>query len=435
MAAPVLANRSVAFVNKTGTDDAGYNVVGKPNSFLTIAAALADLAANYPAASLTNQHVVSVGPGSFTTPAFALPPFTYIQGSADGESGETTILLMTGNITLAAAWSVNATKRGGFQNLTIRASEGTEDMDLTMPAPAAGNPVRVVELENIRTDFDIIAWVATSTADALTLQRVVHDGSNSNDFDLAGGTIFINNCQSAAIVTVSDSTILGTVQIYGLFITNASSRLICDSTAAVGCNVRLGGCDLRALTIAETAPGVIAVSADAISIPLASAITFSGSAANVDLTRTTDGGGLANLNAPVTAYGTGTLYSFTNTAAAINFGTTDPDLVINQAGNWLIFGQVNLAYAGATVAAETATIKVRRTNNTPADVGAVVVLDLPVATTLTHTYGIFQIPPFVYTTTGTTDALALFGNVSAALGAGTIDATAIGTSLVAIRIN
>lgn len=135
-----------------------------------------------------------------------------------------------------------------------------------------------------------------------------------------------------------------------------------------------------------------------------------------------------------TVYGAGTPYAFTNSAAAIDFGTTDPAIVLDKAGTYLIAGQVNLAYNGATVVAETATIKVRRTNNTAADLSAVVVLDLPVATTLTHTYGVFQIPPFVYTTTATDDAVTLFGNVSAALGAGTIDATAIGTSLVAVRL-
>jgi len=135
-----------------------------------------------------------------------------------------------------------------------------------------------------------------------------------------------------------------------------------------------------------------------------------------------------------TVYGAGTAYSLTNTAAAIDFGTTDPAISITAAGTYLILAQVNLAYAAATVVAETATIKVRRTNNTAADASAVVVLDLPVATTLTHTYGIFPIPPFIYTTTNTDDALSLFGNVSAALGAGTIDATAIGTSIVALRL-
>lgn len=136
----------------------------------------------------------------------------------------------------------------------------------------------------------------------------------------------------------------------------------------------------------------------------------------------------------VTAYGVGTAYSLTNTAAAIDFGTTDPAIVIDKVGTYIVYGQVNLALNGATITTETTTIKVRRTNNTAADISAVIVLDLPVTTLLTNTYGIFQIPPFIYTTTNTNDAIALFANVSAGLGAGTIDSTAIGTSIVAVKL-
>jgi hypothetical protein len=57
-----------------------------------------------------------------------------------------------------------------------------------------------------------------------------------------------------------------------------------------------------------------------------------------------------------------------------------------------------------------------------------------VSTTLTNSYGTVTIPPFVYTTTAVDDAVTIFANVSAALGAGTITATAIGTSLVAVRL-
>ena len=115
-------------------------------------------------------------------------------------------------------------------------------------------------------------------------------------------------------------------------------------------------------------------------------------------------------------------------------GTTDPVVVLDKAGTYLILAQVQLEYTGATVAAETASVKVRRTNNTAADVSSVVVVDLPVATTLTHTYGVVSIPPIVYTTALTNDSLEIFANVSAALGAGTIDASATGTKIQAIRL-
>ena len=137
----------------------------------------------------------------------------------------------------------------------------------------------------------------------------------------------------------------------------------------------------------------------------------------------------------VATYGVGTNYAFTATAAAIDFGTTDPVDVINEAGTYLILAQVQVKYNAATVAAETATIKVRRTNNTAADLtGASVTIDLPVSTTLTHTYGIVQLPPVIYQTVLRDDSLTIFANVSAALGAGSIDAESPGTSVVAIRL-
>lgn len=145
-------------------------------------------------------------------------------------------------------------------------------------------------------------------------------------------------------------------------------------------------------------------------------------------------GDISGMGTTATAYGTGTAYVLTNTAAALNFGTTDPAVTLTAAGTYLLMGQVHLAYNAATVVAETATVKIRRTNNTAADLSPVVVIDLPVATTLTYSYGVVPIPPVIYTTAATDDAVTIFGNVSATLGAGSIDATAIGTSIVALRV-
>ena len=140
------------------------------------------------------------------------------------------------------------------------------------------------------------------------------------------------------------------------------------------------------------------------------------------------------VNYNLSAYGVGTAYAFTNTAAAIDFGTTDPSIVLDKAGTYDICAVVNMAYNGATVVAETASLKVRRTNNTAADLSVVLPIDLRVATTLTNTEGTFQIPCFSYTTSATDDSITIFANVSAALGAGTIDATAIGTYIRAVRL-
>lgn len=295
MAAPDLTQRNVCFVSKLGTDDAGYNAVGAPQPRLTIAAALADLAANYPAASATNPLFISIEGGDYTTPAFALPPFTYIVGNPDSQADPTAavIINLTGNVTLSSGWSVNQTAFGGFANLTFRQTT-SQNIDLTLPAPASGNPVRTISMRNIRTDCDSVSYEATSTADVIQITGLVHDGNSAAAIEISGGAQLINNVLTAAVMTINDSATIGAVsQAYGIFVTSAAGRLICASTIAAGCTVRLGACDLRFLTLSETAPGVIAVAADAVSIPLVGNITFSGTAVNADLTRTTDSNAIA----------------------------------------------------------------------------------------------------------------------------------------------
>ncbi len=108
-------------------------------------------------------------------------------------------------------------------------------------------------------------------------------------------------------------------------------------------------------------------------------------------------------------------------------------IILPATGRYLLRAQGTLDYAGATVVAETANLKVRRTNNTAADIAGATTgaIDLPVATTLTKTYGQFSIPEAEYYGTAG-DALTIFGSVSATLGAGSIKASA--ASIVAERI-
>lgn len=144
--------------------------------------------------------------------------------------------------------------------------------------------------------------------------------------------------------------------------------------------------------------------------------------------------GTTPLNNVIATYGAGTAYVLTNTAAAVDFGTTDPVITLSNAGTYLLQGQFVVQYNAGTVVAETATFKIRRTNNTAADLSQVVVVDLPVATTLTYCYGIVTIPPVKVTTANTNDSVTLFANVSAALGAGSIDITSVGTGIIATRL-
>lgn len=140
------------------------------------------------------------------------------------------------------------------------------------------------------------------------------------------------------------------------------------------------------------------------------------------------------LNHPGSAYAVGTAYALTAVSAALNFGTTDPVLTIDKAGTYLLLGRVNLLYNAATFAASQAvTLKLRRTNNTAADLGAgSVTLATDIITALTYTFGIFDLPPLIYTTANTDDAITIFGDVAVVPSAGSLDAVA--ASIVAIRI-
>lgn len=129
----------------------------------------------------------------------------------------------------------------------------------------------------------------------------------------------------------------------------------------------------------------------------------------------------ADIGTAISAVATGTVYSLTDTSAKVDFGTTDPAIVVNVAGTYLITAVAKLHYTGATFAGrETATLKLRRTNNTAADVGSADVVDLDILTTETGHAGMAVIQA-VYTTTATDDAIELFGAVSTAPSAGSLD--------------
>lgn len=136
----------------------------------------------------------------------------------------------------------------------------------------------------------------------------------------------------------------------------------------------------------------------------------------------------------LSVYAAGTAYSLTDTAALLDFGTTDPSLTITSAGTWLIFGRAYIKYNGATFAGnQTATVKLRRTNNTAADVtGATTTATMRIVTTISDSVGIMELPPVVYTTANADDIIQVFGSISAAPSAGSVDATE--ASIVAIKL-
>lgn len=130
----------------------------------------------------------------------------------------------------------------------------------------------------------------------------------------------------------------------------------------------------------------------------------------------------------------GTAYSLTNTAAAVTFGTTSPSITLDKAGTYAIFAQANILYNAATFAAvRNVTLKLRRTNNTAADLtGMSRALKTSIITALTYAFPMVQLIG-VYTTTNADDVISLFADIDTVPTAGTIDVTQ--ASIVAFRLN
>lgn len=219
------------------------------------------------------------------------------------------------------------------------------------------------------------------------------------------------------IVFISDGTDFGSFQVVS--ITN-STQFVAEYQGYAG----------------EAVPGAVIGAGGTVSpggtqlaTPLTVALGGTGQA-TATLARAALGVGGASLS----AFGTGTAYQFTNTAALLNFGTTDPSLTITSAGVWLLLATVRVDYTAATFAAvRTGTLKLRRTNNTAADLanGSRSFLT-DIITTLTYTLGVISLPPVIYTTTNANDVIEIFGDVSVVPSAGSLDA--VQGEIIAIKL-
>lgn len=142
----------------------------------------------------------------------------------------------------------------------------------------------------------------------------------------------------------------------------------------------------------------------------------------------------ARVNYSLAVYASGAAYALTATPALLDFGTTDPSLVLDKAGTYMLSGRVALRYNAATFAANrTVTLKIRRTNNTAADLAnASITVQTEVVTTHTGHCATAVLPLIVYPTATTTDILQLFGSMDVVPSAGSLDA--FEASLVATRL-
>jgi hypothetical protein len=134
------------------------------------------------------------------------------------------------------------------------------------------------------------------------------------------------------------------------------------------------------------------------------------------------------------AYSSGTVYNITTTSAKVDFGTTDPSITITSAGTYLIMSNIRVDYSGLTnVAANTVTAKLRRTNNTAADItNATGDFIVPPVTLLTSTGGDCDVNTVIYTTSNNNDTIELWASRSGSISVGNIQAG--NAWIVAIRI-
>lgn len=129
------------------------------------------------------------------------------------------------------------------------------------------------------------------------------------------------------------------------------------------------------------------------------------------------------------AYAAGTAYTLTATPAALDFGTTDPVISLGQAGTYLILASVTEDAAGA-VANYVSTYKLRRTNNTAADVtGSTITRENATPAEFgDNSTTTITLPAVIYTTANANDAITIFGSLTETT------PTVIAASIVAVRL-
>lgn len=138
---------------------------------------------------------------------------------------------------------------------------------------------------------------------------------------------------------------------------------------------------------------------------------------------------------PASVIGAGTAYSLTATQTAIALGTTSP--AITLAGvlgdKYLLIWVAQVNYNGSTFAANrTATLKLRRTNQTATDLtGSPCSLKTDIITTQNYSLGM-MLGIAIYTTVSTSDAISLFGGIDVVPTAGSLDV--VSANIIAIRI-
>ena len=131
---------------------------------------------------------------------------------------------------------------------------------------------------------------------------------------------------------------------------------------------------------------------------------------------------------------TGTVYTLTATPAAIVGGTTSPTTTLSSPGNYLVIVAMKINHVGATYSASRLiSVKLRRTNNTPADItNSTYTWDTGIITTVTQTAGVLSFSMIVRATDSADDIIAPFISIAVIADAGStiVDETTITSRLI-----
>lgn len=131
-----------------------------------------------------------------------------------------------------------------------------------------------------------------------------------------------------------------------------------------------------------------------------------------------------------TRYGSGVAFAVTTTPQLLNMGTNPPSITLPDTRIYAIFARARFDWVAATPGAVyTLTVKLRRINNTAADL-LTLAYALPSVTAASYTAAILSLPPWIYTPAQAGDNIELWGSLSNAI----TTLNTIDTALVAIPI-
>ncbi len=148
------------------------------------------------------------------------------------------------------------------------------------------------------------------------------------------------------------------------------------------------------------------------------------------------GASLTSVPGPVAtkAYGAGTNYVLTTSAAKVALGTTSPSVSL-AAGTYRIHASVQAKLNNAVVPASSGlSFKIRNVTGSADIANSTLVIDLPeLAVGLTQSYAVIPLP-IVEVTLGVTTTVEVWGQITQAITSGTVEISASGSWIVAEKI-